>query len=139
VSAGVPKDLDTVIAQLKNAFSFKNYRFLDVLTVRARGGQNVSTRSSGGSVQLGSVIKQVNSSFSVRSASIGADGATIRLDRLSCMSKVPVEVAPGNYSDETLSLETDLDIKEGQKVVVGRMGMSSQQAMFVVLTVKVVQ
>jgi antitoxin component of RelBE/YafQ-DinJ toxin-antitoxin module len=55
------------------------------------------------------------------------------------MSKVPVEVAPGNYSDETLSLETDLDIKEGQKVVVGRMGMSSQQAMFVVLTVKVVQ
>jgi hypothetical protein len=139
ISAGVPKDLDGVIAQLKGAFAFKNYRLLDVLTVRARGGQTVNTRSSGGSVQLSSVSKQVNSTFSIRSASLVPDGATIRLDRLSCQSKVPIEISPGNYSDETLSLDTDLDIKEGQKVVVGRMGMSSQQAMFVVLTVKVVQ
>jgi antitoxin component of RelBE/YafQ-DinJ toxin-antitoxin module len=36
-------------------------------------------------------------------------------------------------------LQTDLDIKEGQKVVVGRMGLTSQQALFVVLTVKVLQ
>jgi hypothetical protein len=40
---------------------------------------------------------------------------------------------------EQLSLDTDVDIKEGQKVVVGRMGMNGQQAMFVVMTVKIVQ
>jgi hypothetical protein len=139
ISSGVPKDLDSVIAQLKGAFSFKNYRLLDVMNVRARGGQNVSTRSSGGSVQFGSVIRQTTSTFSIRSASIGADGSTIRLDRLSCQSHVPSEVSPGNYADENLSLDTDIDIKEGQKVVIGRLGMNSQQAMFVVLTVKVVQ
>lgn len=139
LSAGLPKDLDSVVTQLKGAFSFKNYRLLDVLTVRTRGGQNVSMRSSGGSVQFGTVAKPVNTTFSIRSASLGPDGSTIRLDQVSCQSHVPLEVAPGNYSDEQLTLSTDLDIKEGQKVVVGRMGMTNQQAMFVVITVKIVQ
>ncbi len=38
VSASIPKDLDSVIAQLKGAFPFKSYRLLDVPdTAHARG------------------------------------------------------------------------------------------------------
>ncbi len=136
---GIPKELDAVIAQLKGAFAFKGYRLLDVLTLRTRAGKRASTESSGGAVQVGSATGTVRSSFSIQTASLGADGATIHLDRLSYTIRFPYEPAPGQTNTQQLSLESDVDIKEGQKVVVGRMGMTNQQAMFLVLTVKVVQ
>jgi hypothetical protein len=37
-----------------------------------------------------------------------------------------------------LGLTTDVDIKEGQKVVIGRMGIGKDQALFLVMTVKIV-
>lgn len=138
-SASVPKELDPVIAQLKGAFAFKYYRLLDVLTLRTRAGRRASTESSGGAVPVGSATGMVRSSFNIQTASLGADAATIHLDKVSYTIRFPYEVSPGQTSNQQLSLESDVDIKEGQKVVVGRMGMNSQQAMFVVLTVKVVQ
>ena len=36
-----------------------------------------------------------------------------------------------------LQMQTDLDIKEGQKVVVGRLGLSHDQALFLVMMGKV--
>jgi len=36
-----------------------------------------------------------------------------------------------------LGIQTDLDIKEGQKVVVGRLGISHDQALFLVMMAKV--
>jgi len=38
-----------------------------------------------------------------------------------------------------LSLSASVDLKEGQKVVVGRIGVAHDQALFVVLTAHVVQ
>jgi hypothetical protein len=139
VSASIPKDLDSVIAQLKGAFPFKNYRLLDVLTLRTRAGKRASAESSGGAVQVGSASRTVRSEFAIDSASLGADGTTVHLDRLKCQIRFPYEDTPGQIVMQNLSLQTEVDIKEGQKVVVGRVGMNSQQAMFVVLTVKVVQ
>jgi antitoxin component of RelBE/YafQ-DinJ toxin-antitoxin module len=37
------------------------------------------------------------------------------------------------------TLSTDLDIKEGQKVVVGKVGIDPSQAMFLVLMAHVIQ
>lgn len=135
----VPKDLDSVVAQLKNAFPFKNYRQLDVLTLRARTGQQANTESSGGFMQFGNVTKPVTTSFLINSSSIGADGTTIRLDQVRASARIPVEQGAGQFSYQDLGLRTDLDIREGQKVVVGRMGMNREQALFLVLTAKIVQ
>lgn len=79
------------------------------------------------------------STFSISSASLDADKATVHLERPSSDTVLPYEVTPMQTSTEHLKLDTDLEIKEGQKVVVGRMGTGSQQALFVVLTVKVLQ
>jgi len=138
-AAALPKDLEGVVAQLKSAFPFKSYRLLDVMTLRARSGQRAGTESSGGFMQFGTVIKPVVTNFQINSSSIGADGTTIRLDQVRASSKIPVEVQPGNFNIQDLSLNTDLDIKEGQKVVVGRMGINREQALFLVLTARVVQ
>lgn len=137
--ATLPKDLDSVVSQLRGTFAFKNYRLLDVLNMRSRAGQRVSTHSAGGSVQLGSAARTVSTDFGIQSATLSPDGSVIRLERMSCQSNVPFEESPGHYQNQNLSLNTDLDIKDGQKVVVGRMGMTNQQAMFVVITVKIVQ
>ena len=42
-----------------------------------------------------------------------------------------------SYSD--LGINQDMDIKEGQKAVVGRVGIAKDQALFLVLSAKVVQ
>src|SRR6266571_4542222 len=39
----VPQDLRDVIAQLKSTFAFKEYRMLDVLTLRTRSGSSAET------------------------------------------------------------------------------------------------
>jgi len=135
-SGSVPKDLDSVVAQLKNTFPFRNYRLLDILTLRTRAGKPARTESAGGVEHVQSaavppvaVPETVTSDFRIASASLGADGTTAHLDGVRCTVGFR----------RPLSLQSDLDIKEGQKVVIGRMGMNEQQALFVVLTVKVVQ
>ncbi|HWC97700.1 MAG TPA: hypothetical protein VG456_13140 [Candidatus Sulfopaludibacter sp.] len=138
-SGTVPRDLEGVVTQLKNAFPFKNYRLLDVMNLRSRSGQQANADSSGGFMQFGNVVKPVTTTFQIGSSSIGADGSTVRLDRMQTSTKIPVEQGPGSFSYQDLTLRTDVDIKEGQKVVVGRMGINREQALFLVLTARVVQ
>jgi hypothetical protein len=135
----VPKDLDDVATQLKSTFPFKSYGLLDVLTFRTRTGQSVSTTSSGGSFQIGTRPVSVISSLRIGSISVESDGSTVRIDRMNSSYRVPVPTGGGgdqfNYQD--LGIQTDLDIKAGQKVVVGRLGISHDQALFLVMMAKV--
>jgi hypothetical protein len=134
----IPNDLDSVATQLKNTFPFKNYGLLDVLTFRTRTGQSVSTTSSGGSFQIGSRPVSVISSLRIASISVESDGSTVRIDKMNSSYRVPVPSGGGEqYNYQDLGIQTDLDIKEGQKVVVGRLGISHDQALFLVMVAKV--
>jgi hypothetical protein len=138
-SAALPKDLDSVVTQLKNAFAFKAYSLLDVLEMRTRTGQQASTSSSGGAVQIpGGNSQPVITNFRLRSASIGSDGSTVRVDSLNANIRMPMVTGGSQFTYQDLGISTDLDIKEGQKVVVGRLGISRDQALFLVMTVKIV-
>jgi len=134
----LPKDLDPVVTQLRNNFPFKYFKLLDVLAIRTRTGQRASTDSSGGSMHSGGIIRAIVSNFSINGSSVG-DGGTVRLDGLKCSTKMPMEVAPGQFNYQELGMNTDVDIKEGQKVVIGRQGINREQALFLVLTARVVQ
>jgi hypothetical protein len=138
-SSALPRDLDNVVTQLKNAFAFKAYSLLDTLELRTRTGRQASTSSSGGAVQVGGNLQPVTTSVRVVSASIGSDGSTVRVDGLNASIKMPIP-GPGNpqVEHENYVISTDIDIKEGQKVVVGRLGISRDQALFLVMTVKIV-
>lgn len=138
-SPPVPKDLDSVVAQLKNAFAFKAYSLMDVLAIRTGTGQQASTTSSGGAIQFpGGSSQPVTTSFNIGSASISGDGTTVHLDRMRSDSKVPISAGGNGFSFQDLGVNTNIDIKEGQKVVVGRLGISRDQALFMVMTVKIV-
>jgi len=134
----MPKELDSVVTQLKNAFAFRNYRLLDILALRTRVGQSASTSSSGRGVQIGSNTQPVTTDFGIRSAGIGGDETTIRIDRLSLNSHIPVQTgSSGQFSVNNVGLQADVDIKQGQKVVIGRVSVG-ESALFLVLTAQVV-
>jgi hypothetical protein len=152
----IPKELANVVAQLKNAFSYKSYKLLDVLTVRTRTGQAVSTSSVGGSaVPMANVSQPIITQLKIDSVSVGPEGA-IRIDGLKAGNRVPV--ATGSFQPNVnlsgvnpvvnmntqfsymdIGINADLDIKEGQKVVVGKMNMNANEATFLVLTARVAQ
>ncbi len=134
----LPKDLDSVITQLKNAFAFKAYRLLDALELRTRAGQGGDTSGSPGpnAAGQGATVTQ----FHMNSASVSPDGSSVRIDNLKAGIRLPVASTSGTpqFTYVDLGVNADIDVKPGQKVVVGRLSMGQNQALFLVLTVRVV-
>jgi hypothetical protein len=130
----VPPDIRDVISQLKNTFTFKEYRMLDVLTIRTRAGSRADT--------TGILDARQNpprlTTFSIFNATVSEDGGTIRIDRMHAGVRIPVAPVQGkaNYTDT--GIDQDIDVKEGQKVVVGRSSLEGpEKALFLILTAKV--
>jgi hypothetical protein len=128
----IPNELSSTVATLKGSFPFKNYVMLDVLSLRTRSGVRASTTGqlSGGRL----------TSFTVRSASLETDGSMIRLDQLHAGLRVPArEGEKTNYLDTGITTDV-VDVKEGQKLVVGRSSLNGPDtALFMVLIAKVAQ
>jgi hypothetical protein len=127
----LPKDLESVLTQLKAAFAYKSYTLGDVLTLRGRTDRPLNSLGAVWSAPMGNASLTFTTDFSVRGVAIGGDG-TIRIDGLAATNKV-------QGSKDFTRITTDLDMKDGQKVVVGKMGMNPNEAMFVVLTAHVAQ
>ena len=125
-----------MLKQLRSVFPFKSYSSLDVLVLRARVGQKVETS---GTATLGAGPKVI-SQIKILSSSISTDekGRSIHLDGLNFGLRVPVVFEKGyQYMDTGVS--TNIDVREGQKVVVGKANMEEpDKAMVLVLMAKVV-
>jgi hypothetical protein len=128
----LPKDLEPVVTQLKTTFPFKSYHLMDVLTLRCRAGQGGDTSG----VTAGPTAR-LPTSTQLKVTSVGVNGGVVRIDKLHAAVHLPVG-EPGSYQYMDLGVNSDVDIKEGQKVVVGRLGINRDQALFVVLTARVV-
>ena len=146
----VPQDLRDVIAQLKSTFAFKEYRMLDVLTLRTRSGASAETSGI-----LNTASPPRLSQFSIRSATVSEDGGTVRIDRMHAGLRIPLVnraanaaalagtgVANANFGKVeymNTGIDQDVDVKEGQKVVVGRSSLEGpEKALFLILTARVI-
>src|ERR1035437_1407933 len=132
----VPQDLRDVITQLKGAFTFKEYKMLDVLTLRTRAGSVAKTSSI-----LNAASPPQTSQFSIYNATVSEDGTTIRIDRMHAGLRIPVGGSAQKGTEYFDSgIDQDVDVKEGLKVVVGRSSLAGpQQALFLILTARVIQ
>jgi len=134
-AGAIPADLVDVVKQLRATFAFKEYSLLDSLTLRTRAGSSADT--------TGIVSPPTSSSprltqFSIRAANVSEDG-TIRIDRMHAGLRIPV-VSQSKVDYLNTGIDQDVDVKEGQKVVVGRASLEGpEKALFLVLTAKVVQ
>jgi hypothetical protein len=130
----VPADIRDVITQLKGAFAYKEYRMMDVLTLRTRAGSEAETS---GLVSSGSPPRMTQ--FSIRNSTIGEDG-TIRLDRMHAGLRIPFQKEANKMDYLNSGIDQSVDVKEGQKVVVGRSSLDGpEKAMFLILMARVVQ
>jgi hypothetical protein len=87
-ATAIPKDLEAVVAQLKNTFAYKSLRLMDSLTLRTRTGSKAETSGTTGGVDIGGTIQPIFTTFQIGSATI--EGDQIRINGLRVNSKVPV-------------------------------------------------
>lgn len=133
----VPKELDPVIKQLRGLFAYQDYRVLDTAVVRARSGGNV--RENG---LLPLQVEGVPGSYELilRDVGISPEGKerTIRFFfRFSC--RIPFQSGSAPVQFNNVALETDVDVREGQKIVVGKSNIDgSKDALILVVTGKLV-
>jgi len=145
-----PALLADVVSELKNTFSYGHYRLWDAMLVRCRDGENaeaswmVPSGEAGAENEFGpSILK-----FQARQITLqdgGGEGRTIMIDDLTMGAEIPLVVGSQRsggtrrVSRHSTGLSTHIDVREGQTVVVGKasVGASSDEALFVVLTAKV--
>lgn len=141
--AKIPSDLEGVVKQLKSVFPYSSFRLQDTLVVRCRDGREGSVNGMAPSKSSPHQSPLYNLAF--RSLRLVAQGnqRIIKIDGLSLGGKIPVEQGVGGgtiqYQYIDTGIHTDVDLLEGQKIVVGKSTVDgSNNAIFLVITAKVV-
>jgi len=128
----IPTELASTIKQLHSSFAYKGYRMADSFVLRGRDGE--SGRTTG--VIAGSTEMNSTYSFSYAHATVsGESPRVIRIDNLDMGLRLT-----RNGSPVDSGLRTSIDVREGQKVVVGKSNINgSDEALILVVTGKVVE
>jgi hypothetical protein len=142
----VPADLESVVKQLKTTFALKSFRTLDTLVVRSREKGDGVVK---GLARLDAEAPQPSTyTFSYRAANILSDeeGPLIRIDGLRLNAGILVRTQPvaGQaavlYQTVEAGFTTSIDVRENQKVVVGKAAIGgTNNALILVITAKVLE
>jgi hypothetical protein len=130
----LPDALASTAKQLHGVFAYKGYQLLESFVLRGRDGQ-------GGSAD--GTIK--NSSYSFRynrAATLDGSPKMVNLQNLNLQVRMPTGTfdEKGNPRYKTTGVSTDIDIRDGQKVVVGKSDMNNGESpLILVVTAKVVE
>jgi hypothetical protein len=144
-SGSLPSDLDAVVKQLKATFPFRSFHALDTLVVRNRDRRAGQVK---GLAKFDANAPQPSTyTFSYRGATILPDekGRSIRIDGLKLEAGILVRSQPegaavGSYQTIDAGFITDVDVREGQKVVVGKAAIGgANSALILVITTKIVE
>ena len=128
-AADVPPELDQVITQLKRVVNYGSFHLLDTAFLRTRDGGGASL-SGVARAETSAVAFQIH--FRYADIIPGEKVRTVRIADLGFKAERAVGSGP------SAEIHTDIDIAEGQKVVVGRTVMDfPDSALILVLTAKV--
>lgn len=147
-TTSIPNILADVITELSEVFNYGQYRLVDSLFLRCRDNSEAST-----SGMLPSGSGESNDAFynfSVDSVRVtGGDPIGIRLDDVSFGATIPMtdsvqspagaRPAIRRVNNRDIGMQADIDVREGQQVVVGKASVSGDDsALFVVISANVV-
>jgi len=139
----VPADLEPVTKQLKSLFGYTDFRLLDSALIRTREG--VVAMSSGNAGTNNPELPNATSPYnlSIRSANVVPSdrGNAIRLDGFKFGIRVPYAVNPPQpgFQYSEVGINTELDVREGQKVVIGKAKVTnSDSALVLVVTARAI-
>jgi uncharacterized Zn-finger protein len=135
--ASIPAELQPTVAQLRNIFAYQNFQLLDTAVLRSRSMQ---TANVNGVLSVVSFGKDFTLPYQVRlrpMVQTDDKARSIRIDDLRFATQVPVDSA--GHPRVTASIEAEIDVREGQKVVVGKTGLEgTKRALILVLSGKIV-
>jgi hypothetical protein len=134
----IPKELDGVTKQLRGLFAYQGYRLLDTMLMRGREGQGAQANGVGASAGGSTFPIRYQVRFNSTSVTPDGKGNMVRIDRLNFSANVPIQSSGGGMTNVDTGINTDVDVREGQKFVVGKTGMGGADALILVLTAKVV-
>jgi hypothetical protein len=126
--ANLPPELQAVGDELKKIFAYKTFRLLDSILLRTQPG-NRATASG-----IAADRMPFNTySFAVVPSAVTEDakGRLIRLDNLDLTLHGP--------GDRVAAIHTEITVREGQRVVVGKSNMGTDQSLILVVTAKVTE
>ncbi|MCC7174891.1 MAG: hypothetical protein IT159_06815 [Bryobacterales bacterium] len=135
----IPKELESVARQLRNTFSFGGLRVLDTAVIRSREGRQTSAS--------GAFSTPPGTAYSIALGGLSISGMAkeniVRIDNLRFHAQIPVDPRSGvqpSPPTRSAGFSADVDVREGQKVVVGKANFDeSGTALILVVTAKVVE
>lgn len=135
----LPAELDGVVKQLKQIFGYNDFRLVDSSILRAR--ENEQGEASGNAAIAngpGAPLSSYNLRFARTGISSSDKGNVIRIDGFRYNTRVPFSAGgPGQWSFADVGFTTNLDIRDGQKVVVGKAKYEgSENALILAITAK---
>ena len=127
VKEEVPQAVSEALQELREVFKYKSYGLIEVVTLR---GRNLS-----GAEVAGVLPDRSQYDFKYARARISPESPRIlHLDGLR------LEITRGHSGrNETIALvSTDLDVRDGQKTVIGKSVVNGADALFLVIVPKVI-
>jgi hypothetical protein len=130
----LPEALNATAKQLHGVFAYKGYQLIDSFVLRGRDGQ-------GGSAD--GTLKSSTYSFRYGRATV-MEGTPkmVNLQSLNLQIRMPTGARgdKGQPEYKTTGVSTDIDIRDGQKVVVGKSDVNNGESpLILVVTAKVVE
>jgi len=127
-AAAIPPELQATAAQLKSAFGFQGFRLFDTAVIRLRDGKEGMVK--GNFAIPGKDQPALYSIYLTASVVAEAKPVVVRLDTLRFNATA---------QQSQVGFDANIDIKEGQKVVVGKSGIDgNQSAVILVCTTRLV-
>jgi len=123
----LPAELQPVADELKKIFSYKSFRLLDSILLRTQPGNRAVANGVIGTTN------RTPYSFEVQPSAVTEDpkGRLIRLDNLNLNMRLS--------GDHQAGIRTEITVREGQRVVVGKSNMGTDQSLILVVTAKVAE
>jgi hypothetical protein len=137
-STSVPADLDGVAVQLQEVFGYTSVRLIEVTAIRVRNGSQ--GKINGILPQRLADDREARYEFFFDKLQVTEDssGRSIRLDRLNAGVQAPHTVVEGGQATTRYmqtGIQTDIDLREGQKAVIGKTSIEGgAETVFVVVT-----
>ncbi len=139
-------ELAGVVKQLRSVFGFKSYRLLETMVVRSRegrGGEASGLMNPAQATADPSLKPLYQFKFNQSTLSTDDKGRSIHLDHVRFGGRIPIATSTkggeSQYQYLDTGINTDVDLREGQKVVVGKASIgTANTSLFLVLTAKVV-
>lgn len=136
----LPEALAGTAKQLHGVFAYKGYQLLESFVLRGRDGQNQN--ASGQVASAEGTVKNSTYAFRYNRASV-LDGTPkiVSLQSLNLQIRLFTgRDVKGDAQYKTTGLSTDVDIRDGQKVVVGKSDVNNGESpLILVVTAKVVE